>query len=185
MDVYHYIPVECLGNFGDFKLHFNNLFCAGGNVLSQHRGVRMGGKLSSQLSSLFLMCEEMHNTDISLVGSAVFHTRYKDNIYVCRPLATVFPFMLLWCDALSTLYTIPVQVEGYGSAMDVLESIVRVTNKGLSMTVRCKTLELSERRSVGMCASNRYQRHCCGRTNQFACRLATTACRQSKLSEQQ
>ena len=36
------------------------------------------------------------------------------------------------------------QVEGYGGAMDVLESTICVTNKGLSMTVRCKTLVLSE-----------------------------------------
>ena len=55
--------------------------------------------------------------------------------------------MLLWCDALSTLYTIPVQVEGYGSAIDVLESTIRFTNKGLSTTVRCKTLELSKQNS--------------------------------------
>ena len=114
-------------------------------VLSQHGGVPMGGKLCSQLSSLFLMCKEMHNTHISLFGSAVFHTRYKHNIYVSGLPGTVFPFMLLWCDALSTLYTIPVQVEGYGSAMDVLESTICVTNNGVSMTVRCKTLELSER----------------------------------------
>ena len=147
MDVYHHIPVECLRDFVDFELRFNNLFCAAGYVLFQHRGVPMGGNLSSQLSSLFLMCKEMHNTHISLFRSAVFHTRYKDNIYVCGPPGTVFPFMLLWCDALSTLYAIPVQVEAYGSAMDVLESTICVTNKGLSMTVHCKTLEMSQRNS--------------------------------------
>ena len=93
------------------------------------------------------MCKGMHNTHIALFGSAVFHTRYKDNIYVCGPPEIVFPFMLLWCDALSTPHTIPVQVEGHGSTMDVLESTIRVTNKGLSMTMRCKMLELSERNS--------------------------------------
>ena len=55
--------------------------------------------------------------------------------------------MLLWCDALSTLYTIPVQVEGYGSAINVSESTIHVANSGLSMTVRCNRLELSERNS--------------------------------------
>ena len=143
MDVYHYIPVECLPDFVDFELQFNNFLCVRGYVLSQHRGVPMGGKVSSQLSSLFLMCKEMHNTHISLFGSAMFHTRYKDSIYVCEPPGTVFRFMLLWCDTLSTRYTLPVQVKGYWSDMNVLESTIRVTNKGLSMTVRCKTLELS------------------------------------------
>ena len=33
--------------------------------------------------------------------------------------------------------------------------------------------------------SNHYQRPCCGRNDQFAYRLATTVCRQSKLSGQQ
>ena len=80
MDVYHYIPVNCLRNFVHFKVRFNNLLCAGRYVLSQHRDVPMGGKLSSQLSLLFLMCKEMHSTHISLFGTAVFHTRYKDNI---------------------------------------------------------------------------------------------------------
>ena len=37
--------------------------------------------------------------------------------------------------------------------------------------------------SIDMFASNQYQPPCCGRTGQFAYRLATTACRQLKLSE--
>ena len=105
----------------------------------------MGGKLSSQRSSLFLMCKEMHNTHISLYGSAVSHTRYKDNIHVCGPPGTVFRSMLLCCDALSTLYTMPEQVERYRCTLDMLKRTIRVINKGLSMIVRCKTLELLER----------------------------------------
>ena len=107
----------------------------------------MGGKLSSQLSSLFFMCKEMHNTRLSLFGDSVFHTRYKDNIYVCGPPGSVFPFIQEWCDSRSELYTMPVQVEGFGYQMDVLESTIYVTGNGLSMQVRCKTLDQATRNS--------------------------------------
>ena len=141
MDTYHYILVATLRYFVDSELRLDNLFCAGGYVMSQHRGVPMRGKLSSQLSSLFLMCKEMHNTRLSMFGDSVFYTRYKDNIYVCGPPGSVFPFIQEWCDSLSELYTMPVQVEGFGYQMDVLESTIYVTGNGLSMQVRCKTLD--------------------------------------------
>ena len=147
MDTYHYIPVATLRDFVDFELRFNNLFCAGGYVMSQHRGVPMQGKLSSQLSSLFLMCKEMHNTRLSLFGDSVFHTRYKDNIYVCGPPGSVFPFIHEWCDTLSELYIMPVQVEGFGWKVDVLESTIYVPGTGLSMQVRCKTLDQATQNS--------------------------------------
>ena len=120
MDTYRYIPVATLRDFVDFEPRFNNLFCAGGYVMSQHRGVPMGGKLSSQLSSLFLMCKEMHNKRLSLFGDSVFHTSYKDNIYVCGPPGSVFPFIQEWCDSLREPYTMPVQIEGFGCQMDLL-----------------------------------------------------------------
>ena len=89
-DVYPYIPVDCHRDFVDLELWFNNLFCAGEYVLSQHMGVPMGGKLSSQLSSLSLMCKGTQNTHISLFGSAVFHMRCKDNIYLAHANCTPF-----------------------------------------------------------------------------------------------
>ena len=103
LDLFDYVTVESLRSFVDFELRFNNLFYAGGYVLSQHKGVPMRGQLSSQSSSLLLMTKEMHNTHLSLYGNRVLHIGCNDNSYVYGPPGFVFPHIHQWCAALRTI----------------------------------------------------------------------------------
>ena len=125
-----------------FELQGNNLFRAGSWVLAQTHGIPMGGKISAQWASLYLMTREMIALDVSLFGSRVLRTRYRDNIYFFGPTGSVYPHLQSWQTTLSTVYDIPVTFKQAGSTVDLLEVRVRMLTKGLSVTLRPKACDI-------------------------------------------
>ena len=139
---YSYVSIDLLRDYLKFELQGNNLFRAGSWVLAQTHGMPMGGKISAQLASLYLMTREMIALDVSLLGSRLLRTRYRDVIFFFGPPGSVYPNLQSWQTTLNTLYGIPVTFEQAGSTIDLLEIRVRMLTKGLSVTLCPKACDI-------------------------------------------
>ena len=139
---YSYVSIDLLRDYLMFELQGNNLFWAGSWVLTKTHGIPMGGKISAQLASLYLMTREMIALDVSLFGSRVLRTCYRDNIYFFGGPGSVYPHLHSRRETLSTVYDIAVTFEQAGSPVDLLEVRVRMLAKGLSVTLRPKACDI-------------------------------------------
>ena len=137
--VFHNAQLSLYGN----RVFHNAQLSMYGNRVFHNAQLSMYGNRVFHNAQLSLYGNRVfHNAQLSMYGNRVFQTRYKDNIYVCGPPRSVFPQIHRWCATLSALYAIPVQVEGFGDTLDVLESTLQVTQCGLSLRLKCKTLDL-------------------------------------------
>ena len=142
-DAYTYVSVDLLKDYLVFELQGNHLFRAGSWVLAETHGIPMGGGgISAKLASLYLMTREMIALEVSLFGSRVLRTRYRDNIYFFGPSGSVYPHLHTWQDTLSAVYAIPVTFEQAGSTVDLLEVRVRMLTGGLGVTLRPKACDI-------------------------------------------
>ena len=141
-DAYSYVSVNLLRDYLMFELQGTNLFRAGSWVPAQTHGIPVGGKISAQLASVYVMTREMTALDVSLFGSRVLRTRYQDNIHFFGPPGSVYPHLHSWQEALSTVYAIPVTFEEAGCTVDLLEVRAPMLARGLSVTLRPKACDI-------------------------------------------
>ena len=141
-DAYTYVSIDLLKDYLVFELQGNHLFRVGSWVLAQIHGIPLGGNISAQLASLYLMVREIIALDVSLFGSRVLCTRYRDNIYFFGPPVSVYPHLRTWQDTLRAVYAIPVTFEQAGSTVDLLEVCVHMLTQGLSVTLRPKACDI-------------------------------------------
>jgi hypothetical protein len=149
IDLFHNVSLSALRNFIEFEVKGNNLFTAGGFVFAQMVGVPIGGKISAQIASMFLMVKEIKFIKIDLHFQKVFLTRYRDNIYLIGPYLLVKSSMNNWIIFLTQIYKIPVQFEQFGSSIDILEVTISAqpnltqTSKSQRLSVRLRPKVLS------------------------------------------
>mmetsp|Transcript_4530 Transcript_4530/g.8056 ORF Transcript_4530/g.8056 Transcript_4530/m.8056 type:complete len:815 (-) Transcript_4530:524-2968(-) len=126
LELFRNVQLCDLRNFIEYEINGNNLFTAGGFVFAQLIGVPIGGKISAQIASMYLMIREIKFLRVDLHFQKVYLTRYRDNIYLIGPYLVVKSKMPLWIDILSEIYQIPVQFEQFGSSIDILEVTVSI-----------------------------------------------------------
>ena len=138
---YTYYPLAFIRKYIEFELTGNHLFRAGSFVLAQHIGIPMGGKLSAQLSSMYLMYRESLNVNKSLFGPKVLCARYKDHLYFSGPAGSVIPCLESWMKVLATAYAMPLQLGGTGGKIECLEALLDATGAALSVSLRRKVVD--------------------------------------------
>ena len=86
------------------------------------------------------MFKEHNQIGVDLFSSCVICCCYRDNIYLFGPPKSVSPSLQALQKTLTDMYVIPVQLEGQGHSLDLLECRIQSLPDSLSVTLRPKAL---------------------------------------------
>lgn len=144
------VPLEALEAYIQFDLWQNCMFVAGSFILSQLKGIPMGGPISAQLASLYLMSKEMINVNIILYSQQYILSRYRDNIYIFGDAYALAVDLEHIVTCFEGIYDMPLQVEQFDSRAEVLEVVVNLDRANLSLHLKPRTFDLNTLNPTGI-----------------------------------